>query len=411
MISFVIILAKGASMKILMRIVASVSLLFFILPSIAAEESLSVLYFNNTSGNKEYAWLGKGIADMLITDFVSAGTINIVEREELEKILNEQELALSGLFSEANAPKIGGLLKAGKLVFGSFIIQNKEIRIDAKIVDAANAKVAGSARSKGKLESIFELEKDLSTKLWRALGFEAPSTQSQETSSLDAAKAYYQGLDLYDSGKLEAALSQFEKASAIDPFYSKPLQSIEESYKFLKDFKKMQKQREISKLLSKATALKKRLEAKTFISYADVVMDPEQYGFKKEDVAKLPETNPELLSGDTPAQVTWNLVMTIDEIADKSDEYFGETDKAKAMYTESLAIINRARKQFAKDNFLPEILYQELFCFRYLGMWNEMKAECEYFMTELPDFRMMFAIEDFYEMSLEKLKKTGEGEK
>ena len=34
---------------------------------------VSVLYFENTTGNADYAWLSKGLADMLITDLAAHG--------------------------------------------------------------------------------------------------------------------------------------------------------------------------------------------------------------------------------------------------------------------------------------------------------------------------------------------------
>ena len=46
----------------------------------------------------------------------------------------------------------------------------------------------------------------------------------------------------------------------------------------------------------------------------------------------------------------------------------------------------------------------ELFGMREREHWAELKAACERLMTEWPDYRMMWAIEEMYEKALEKLK-------
>jgi len=88
-------------------------ILLFTLFALEAE-TVSVLYFENTTKNEEFAWLSKGIADMLITDI--APYIDVVERENLQKVLQEQKLALSGLGAEDNAVELGQLLNARKIV-------------------------------------------------------------------------------------------------------------------------------------------------------------------------------------------------------------------------------------------------------------------------------------------------------
>jgi hypothetical protein len=47
-----------------------------------------VLYFDNTTRNQEHAWLSKGIADMLISEIAGRGAVDIVERTNLNKLLD-----------------------------------------------------------------------------------------------------------------------------------------------------------------------------------------------------------------------------------------------------------------------------------------------------------------------------------
>lgn len=44
------------------------------------------------------------------TDLVSSGKLEVVERRELDKVLSEQELELSGAIDESKAPRVGSWL-------------------------------------------------------------------------------------------------------------------------------------------------------------------------------------------------------------------------------------------------------------------------------------------------------------
>ena len=69
-----------------------ISLLLFIISiSFADTKTVAISYFDNTSGSEQYNALSKGLADMLITDLSNVKSIQIVEREKLESLLNEMQ--------------------------------------------------------------------------------------------------------------------------------------------------------------------------------------------------------------------------------------------------------------------------------------------------------------------------------
>jgi curli biogenesis system outer membrane secretion channel CsgG len=63
--------------------------------------------------------IGKGVADMLVTALVESKKFMVIERSELEQVLNEQGLGQSGLVTPQSAAKVGQLLGAEMLVTGS----------------------------------------------------------------------------------------------------------------------------------------------------------------------------------------------------------------------------------------------------------------------------------------------------
>jgi curli biogenesis system outer membrane secretion channel CsgG len=89
----------------------------------AQKPRVAVLEFKNKSmGGHHYWWddkVGAAAQDMLVTELVKGGKFSVIEREQLEAIMREKGLALSGDVSAATAMKIGKLLGVQYLLTGS----------------------------------------------------------------------------------------------------------------------------------------------------------------------------------------------------------------------------------------------------------------------------------------------------
>ena len=85
----------------------------------AANEVLSVAVFNFESKEEGVRDLGPKIATMINANLSVQPNLILVERAELEKVLGEHELSLSGNVSPDTAAKVGNLTGAKVLVTGS----------------------------------------------------------------------------------------------------------------------------------------------------------------------------------------------------------------------------------------------------------------------------------------------------
>jgi curli biogenesis system outer membrane secretion channel CsgG len=95
------------------------SLLFFSIQTDAQlKKRLAVSRFEDRSGHG-YHNLGQGVADMLATALVKSGKFMVMERQELDRVIDEQKLGESGLVTAETAPKVGKLLGVELLVVGS----------------------------------------------------------------------------------------------------------------------------------------------------------------------------------------------------------------------------------------------------------------------------------------------------
>ncbi len=364
--------------------------------------SISVLYFDNTAKSADYDWLSKGVADMTATDLASAPGAVIVERERLEKVLKELELGLSGLADPGTAPELGKLLSAELLVYGSFIVSGTTLRLDAKAVRAQTGATVAAAQASGSTADIFAAQSQLASRLAAGLGLEL--ARAPEPVSTEAARAYYRGLSLFDQGKYAEALALFDDASKLDPGFAKPGASIEEAYKYLKDFKRQRYRREMNAIREDIERLAGRLAAKTFFSYGDALQAPLRFGFKDATAVSADfQARPRSWAGDTPVQAAWELENLYLELADLGMEYFEDSFLQSFCFDRILETSEAAERGYPKDPFLPEALYMRLFVYRERAEWDALRDLCERLMGEYPDYRMMWAVEDFYETALEGL--------
>ncbi len=365
---------------------------------------ISVLYFHNTAESEPLNWLEKGLADMLLTDLSLSKDIMGIEREQLEKIIAEQKFSLSGVTDDNQSIEIGKLLAAEILLTGSFVESGGLLRIDCKLLDTETGELRGAVKTEGSISGVFSLESEIAIGVFSALGFEIPEgLESSKSASVTAAESYYRGLDLFDMGEYDRAVEYYRQAALEDPQYEKPRAGLEESYKFLKDFRKMRYQREINKLLADAEILRSRLDTEPWLTYAEFIMNAYRSGTTDNEELTRQAEALGLFSGENPATCAWNLQNILQETADLSLEYFNDEELADYAYREIVSIARDARTRYKDDAFLPELIYQELLVTFYRDKWEESLVLCEELMLNYPEYRMMWAVEDFYESSLENL--------
>lgn len=82
-----------------------------------------------------------GIADMMVTALVKTKVYEIVEREQLQKILSEQKFGMSGLVDPSTAVQIGKMLGVKKIIIGK-ITQMGVTQSEVIFIKRATAKVS-----------------------------------------------------------------------------------------------------------------------------------------------------------------------------------------------------------------------------------------------------------------------------
>jgi TolB-like protein len=131
--------------------------------------TVAVMYFNNNAfgpGAKDYDGLMKGVPDFLVTEMSSNPNIRVIERDQVQKLVDEQKLTADGRVDPATAARIGKLLGAQHMIFGGFSADPQgNFRIDARAVDVETGKVEYAARVDDKADNVMPLIDRLAAKL------------------------------------------------------------------------------------------------------------------------------------------------------------------------------------------------------------------------------------------------------
>ena len=108
---------------------------------------------------------GAEIATLLGAELSTKDHALMVERQEIDKILSEQELGKSGLVSADSAAKIGSLTGAQVLVTGRFFAVGNSYMIVGKIISTQTGRVYGVTATLADLNSLPGAVQDLSGKI------------------------------------------------------------------------------------------------------------------------------------------------------------------------------------------------------------------------------------------------------
>ncbi len=135
---------------------------------------MAIIDFSTTSQEPEHAQLEKVVPEWLTTFFVGRKMFTVIERRQLEAILQEQTLGQTGLLDEQSAAEVGQVLGVDMLVTGTIISVADTLEVTARIVDVKTGTILGS--SSVMADDVLELRDEIDTlgnSLINALGKES----------------------------------------------------------------------------------------------------------------------------------------------------------------------------------------------------------------------------------------------
>lgn len=137
-----------------------------------ARPTVAVLYFDNNSIGRDaadYAGIGKGIADLLISDLAANPAVRVVERERIQALLQEQDLVRQGAIDPQTAVRLGKLLGVRHMVTGGFMNTGTRMVLTARTIDVESAQISNPQRVQQEGDDVLGLIGQLSSNLAASL--------------------------------------------------------------------------------------------------------------------------------------------------------------------------------------------------------------------------------------------------
>jgi TolB-like protein len=193
---------------------ASVEKMAYPLPD---KPSIAVLPFNNLSDDPAQEYFCDGMTEDLITDLSKISGIFVIARNST--------FAYKG--KSAKIRQVAEELGVRYVLEGSVRKADKQIRINAQLIDAVTGHHLWADRYDGNLENIFALQDKITQKIIGALAVKLTANEKNHiafrgTDNIDAYDAFLQGWDYYLRSIPDAfrkAIPFFEKAVELDPNY------------------------------------------------------------------------------------------------------------------------------------------------------------------------------------------------
>ena len=192
--------------------------------------TVAVMYFTNSAlvNHSEYEPLSKGIAEMLITELAASPALQVVERDRLQKLLEEQDLKSAGKVDQETAVQLGKILGARHMLMGGFVIDPRQnMRLDLRAVDVETSRVEYVETVSGKAEYLLSLISTLGAKVNSRLKLPPIRTahrtegKTSKSDQLRAVMLLSRALNEEDRGNVSGAIKLYREALGVYPQYDR----------------------------------------------------------------------------------------------------------------------------------------------------------------------------------------------
>ena len=191
-------------------------------PDIA--QSVAVLDFVNRNPADGRDWLGKGLADMVITDLSASQRLSVVDRQRVQDLTREIDLGAAGILAPKTAPRVGRIAKVRWVLFGTFLHHDADVSLEALLIDVNVGQTVRIEQVEGPVSKLFDLEQSLVHAILAKLDVSITEEELRvvkllKTQSLPAFEHYARSLGLFDQGQWFDALREARLARRADPGY------------------------------------------------------------------------------------------------------------------------------------------------------------------------------------------------
>lgn len=175
----------------------------------------------------DYQALRRGLAALTISEVAANPAVRVVERAQLQQILQEQNLGREGRVEAGSIVQIGRLIGARYMVTGTLYDLRGQVRVDVRLFDAETGQILRTSRVDGRMDGLFDMVSRLAQQLMRDANLPPLERRAMEqhreqnpAPPSQAVLAYSRAMLYADRGDTQRAVEQYRRAISIFPQYT-----------------------------------------------------------------------------------------------------------------------------------------------------------------------------------------------
>jgi len=203
-------------------------------PAQDTRQTIAILDFDlgltmgaNHEAAADYDALRRGLASLTITEIAANPAIRVVERAQLQQILQEQNLGREGRVDPSTISRIGRLLGARYMVTGTFYDNHGQVKVNSRLFNVETGEILKTSEVTGRMDNLFDLVPRLAQQLVRDANLPPLERRAMEefrqqnpAPPTQAVMAYSRAVLYADRGDTNRAVEQYRHALEVFPQYT-----------------------------------------------------------------------------------------------------------------------------------------------------------------------------------------------
>jgi eukaryotic-like serine/threonine-protein kinase len=201
---------------------------------------LAIIPLRNASGDASLNWLGGSLAEVVRTEVGQSAEFRTVSPDRLQQVLTDLRIGPDSEIAPTDLQRISEFTKAKLLVWGQYARVGDKIRIEAKLDDLKgqrtvplSAEAAGESALLGTADKLAQtIQQNLSLGRGSVQDLKAAAFKPS-SNSLEAIRAYTDGMAKARQGNYIDAVKEFESATRADANFALAYSMLGQTYAHL----------------------------------------------------------------------------------------------------------------------------------------------------------------------------------
>ena len=176
--------------------------------------------FENATGQDQYDPAAAGLSDLVGVLLAEQQNIQVVERQQLRLLTEEQAQSLKGLTGDKHAVQVGKLLHADTVLAGRLFLVQDKLTVSVKALDLGTSQVIAADQLSFQPRYLMEAALQMARELGKQMSLPLPEIDLGKIDRSPIASLHFaKALGDFYTGNLDAALMQLMRTIDLDPDY------------------------------------------------------------------------------------------------------------------------------------------------------------------------------------------------